>query len=104
MVTVPNIQIDLDDLNHSELVTLASWCGLRANRGMPREVLYEHLQSFKPFKPEDPFDGARGAISSWLNRHWDRFRLQVAKKVCPNCEQCRDLQVLDCYMKNHKHL
>lgn len=104
MVTVPDIQIELDDLNHSELVLLARWNGLKANRGMPREVLYRHLRTFTPFEPADPFDGAREAVSTWLKRHWERFQLQVAKKVCPHCERCRDLQVLDCYMKNHKHL
>ena len=104
MVTTPDIHIELDELNHSELVALARWCGLNANRGISREVLYRHLKSFKPFGPEDPFDGAREALNSWLTRHWDRFRLQVAKKVCPACSQCRDLQVLDCYTKNSKHL
>lgn len=104
MVTIPDVRIALEDLNHSELVALARWCGLNANRGIPRSVLCEHLRGFIPFKEEDPFDGMRVSISTWLKRYWDRFRLQVGKKVCPNCHECREIQVLDCYVTNRKNL
>ena len=104
MVTIPDIRIDLGDLNHSELVALANWCGLKANRGIPRAILYEHLQRLIPFAEEDPFDNMREGISHWLKSYWDRFRLQVGKKVCPNCYKCRELQVLDCYMTNRENL
>jgi hypothetical protein len=104
MVNVPDVRIDLDTLNHTELVALANWCGLKAHRGIPRSTLYYHLTKLVPFTEEDPFDGMRGAVSHWLKSYWDRFRLQVGKKVCPNCYECREAQVLHCYMVNSKNL
>ena len=66
MVTVPDIRMELEDLNHSELVALANWCGLNASRGIPRSVLYDHLRRFIPFREETPFDRMRVDVSSWI--------------------------------------
>jgi hypothetical protein len=42
-------------------------------------------------------------MSAWLNRYWDRVKMQAAKKVCPDCSLCRDMQVFECYNKNRKY-
>jgi len=104
MVKAPDIHIDLVDLNHSELVVLAKWCGLPASRGMPREMLIEELESFVPTEAPVPFDDKREAMSEWIKSKWSIIRMQMPKKVCPNCRLCKDLQVLSCYEKNETHI
>lgn len=100
MVRVPDIHIDLDELNHSELVALARWSGLPASRAFPRDMLVESLESFRPVEADMPFDKMREDLSTWMKRWWSIFQMQVSKKVCPTCSLCKDLQVLDCYSKN----
>ena len=100
MARTPDIHIDLQALNHSELVLLAKWSGLPASRGMPREILIESLETFQPTMVPVPLDDKRKLMSEWLKRWWDVIRMQMPKKVCPNCHLCRDLQVLSCYSKN----
>lgn len=104
MPKIPVVDIDLSELNHSELVLLAKWCDLPASRALPREVLIESLQSFQPVDIPIPFDKKRQEMSNWLKRWWDVVRMQVSKKVCPRCDLCKDLQVLDCYTKNEANI
>jgi len=104
MVLVPEIDIDLDELNHSELVLLAEWCGLPASRGVPRRILIKALNEFEPIEIQNPIDKNRLAVSRWLERLWDRVQMQVGKKVCPNCYACRDIQVLECHALNRKQI
>jgi hypothetical protein len=104
MARLPEIHVDLTVLNHSELVLLAKWCGLPASRGMSREVLIESLETFQPSELPIPFDEKRQLMSEWLKRWWSNIRMQMPKKVCPNCRLCRDLQVLDCYSENEKQI
>lgn len=100
MAKIPDIHIDLEDLNDTELVALAKWCGLPASRALPRERLIASLDAFTPVDVEIPIDEKRKKLSTWLTRWWDMVRMQVPKKVCPDCNSCRDLQVLDCYTRN----
>jgi hypothetical protein len=100
MASVPSLSLDLVELNHTELVLLAKWCGLPASRGIPREVLIESLETFKPIDVAIPFDEKRHTLSTWITRNWSIVRMQVPKKVCPKCNLCKDLQVLDCYTVN----
>jgi hypothetical protein len=102
MVKTPDIEIDLDELNHSELVTLARWCGLEVSRAMPRIAIYDALYHFDPIVESDPIDRLRYRLSRWLKRYWDRIRMQAKKKACPNCFNCRDLQALECYTQNRR--
>jgi len=104
MARTPDIHIDLNMLNHSELVLLAKWCGLPASRGMPREILMSSLETFQPAELPIPFDEKRTQMSEWLKRWWNNIRMQMPKKVCPNCHLCKDLQVLDCYSENEKQI
>lgn len=104
MAKAPIIEFDLNSLNHSELVLLAKWCGLPASRGFPREVLVQSLETFAPTELPVPLDEKRQQMSEWLQRWWDSFQMQVAKKVCPQCHLCRDLQVLDCYTRNERNI
>lgn len=90
----------LTDLNHSELVLLAKWCGLPASRAFPRDMLISSLENYRAIELPVPLDDKRQQVSEWLNRWWDKVRMQVPKKVCPNCHLCRDLQVIDCYSLN----
>lgn len=103
MVHQPEKHIDLNELNHSELVALAQWVGIQeATRAWPRALLMHSLENFQPFAVEDPMDKFRDKIQPWLKRWWGRVRMQMTKAVCPNCENCRDFQVLDCWQQN-KH-
>lgn len=101
---IPKIEIDLDMLNHTELVLLAQWCGLPASRAMPRDVLVESLETFTPTEIPVPFDDKRKQLSEWQKRWWHVIRMQVPKKACPNCHLCRDIQVLDCYLHNERSI
>ena len=103
MAKLPDADYDLDSMNHSELVQLANYNGLNASRAAPREVLIEHLKTFTRFE-ERPFDGMRHDLSQWLQRWWSRLRMQMPKKVCPDCFQCRDAQILDCYSRNRANI
>jgi hypothetical protein len=101
---IPDVHIDLENLNHSELVLLAKWCELPASRAMPREKLIDSLETFKPVEGAVPFQDLAETLSTWLLRWWDRVRMQAAKKVCPKCHKCRDMQVLDCYTRNRANI
>lgn len=102
MVKQPDITIDLNEINQSELVALCRWIGVKATRGWPREYLIWALENFYSVEYDDPVDVHRHKLSGWLKRWWDRIQMQAQKKVCPRCENCGDLQVLHCYMKNRK--
>jgi len=99
MAKMPEGDIDLDHLNHTELVALANWNGLNASLAYPREKILHALETFTPFEA-GPFDDMRSRMNKWLLRWWNIVRMQVPKKVCPNCSLCRDAQVLDCYSRN----
>ena len=103
MVKQPEIRIDFNELNHSELVELCRWAEIPASRAVPRDLLIEALENFEPFELTDPVEIYRERMSSWLSHYWDRVKMQAAKKVCPDCSLCRDLQVLECYNKNRKY-
>jgi len=92
--------IDLTDLNHTELVLLAHWAGLPASRAIPRDDIIFSLENLVGIVYLDPLDEKRGKLSAWLRRYWKKFQLQAAKKVCPNCTHCRDAQLLECYELN----
>ena len=98
------IEIDLSELNHSELVLLANWNGLNASRALPREELEEMLATLTPNRRPGPFDKVRQELSDWLVKYWARIQMQVPKKVCPNCHECREFQVLDCFAANRENL
>ena len=105
MVRLPDVHINLIDLNHTELVLLARWCGLPASRGIPRELIMESLETFTPVDVTIPFDDMRITVSTWLGRHYKKVAMQLAKNVCPNCiGNCGDLQVLDCYTMNETNI
>ena len=104
VIKTPDIQINLDDLNHSELVALAKWCGLEASRAHTRETIYHALYHFEPIDVPDPINAFRYKMSSWLKRYWDRVKMQAPKKSCPDCFNCRDAQALECYGKNKRFI
>jgi len=104
LVKQPEMEIDLNEVNHSELVRLCQWMGISANRGIPREVLVQMLEDFEDYEIPNPIDEARGIVSQFLDRYWDRIRMQAQKKVCPDCSLCRDMQVLECFNMNKKSL
>jgi hypothetical protein len=104
MAKPPAVPVDLEQLNDSELVLLAKWNGLPASRGMPREMLIESLETFHPADVVVPLDDIRELMSKWLKIHWAQIRMQIKKKVCPECFKCRDIQVLSCYSKIESHI
>lgn len=103
-MAVPDFEVDLNDLNDSELVALCNWVDIRASRAWPRDLLIRSLKNFEPVDIEQPFDEERRLMSAFLKRYWDRFRLQVDKKVCPNCFECREMQIMACYNKNKRRI
>lgn len=94
------VTVDLAEMNHSELVLLARWLGMRVSRAIPRHVLVDALQEFKVIDFRSPIDSYRKTLSTWLQRHWDRLQMQAPKDECPHCELCGDLQALDCFLLN----
>ena len=101
--TVPDqdIRIDFDEMNHSELVKLAHWVGMKnISRAMPREMIINMLQSLSPAEIPNPIDKMRSAMKSWMRRYWGRLAMQVNKSECPNCELCDDFQAVECYSEN----
>jgi len=100
----PDFDIDLNDLNDSELVALCNWVDIRASRAWPRDLLIWSLENFEPVDIAQPFDVERGRMKAYLKMYWDRYQLQVDKKVCPNCFDCSELQILSCYNKNKKRI
>jgi hypothetical protein len=100
---LPEVHVDFEQMNHSELIQLANFNELNASRATPREMVIEALQTFTPF-PARPFDGMRISLNKWLTRWWDALRMQMPKKVCPDCFQCRDAQILACFERNRSNI
>ena len=101
MVRGENIEVDLTDLNHSELVLLAQWNGLNASRAVPRQEILEALATFQPLPYQQPFEDKQKKLSAWLKRWWkEKLRMQAERRVCPRCHLCRGTQVLLCFNEN----
>ena len=96
------VELDLNDLNHSELVAMARWMDMKASRGIPRDVLIHAIENLVGVDYQDSVRVKGEKLSAWLNRYWEVFQLQVKKKVCPDCHLCRDAQVLECYELNKR--
>ena len=96
-------EIDLTDVNTSELVQLAQFIGIRVSRALPRAVIIHALENFSPVDYEDPVVVKGKKLSEWLKRYWERIQMQAAKRVCPKCHYCRDAQVLECFHLNRKN-
>lgn len=101
MIKQPDISIDLQSVNSSELVALCRWVGIKsASRGWSRDLLIEALESFQDFEVDDPIDPYRKMMREFLLRYWERVQMQAPKKTCPECYNCRDLQVMECFNRN----
>jgi len=90
----------LAEMNTSELVALVRLNNLRANRAVPREVLYEMILSGQQQDLEEdqlPVERMRDAVQEFLDGH----PLAGANpKVCPrNCYLHPDLYVLHCHAR-----
>jgi len=104
MAKQSEVHIDLNDLNHSELVALARFNGFDyASRAWPREALIEALSAFEDPELNNPLDNKRERLSTWLKSKWAKIQMQAYKSACPECFLCRDSQVLQCYNKNKRH-
>jgi len=91
----------LDQLNHTELVSLARLNGIPgAAKSVPREVLIYALRNLEPIDLSSPTAGIADRMSKWLIRWWARLQDTAPKSCCPNCPGCPDLQILDCYEVN----
>lgn len=105
MPKLPDIpKVELHEFNQSELVALCHWMGIQANRAWPRWLLVQSLEEFTDYQVPNPLDIFREKMSLWLQKWWERIRMQMRKKVCPNCTNCRDLQVIACYETNRKNI
>jgi len=105
MVREQELDIDLSDLNHSELILLARWNGLNASRAVPREEIIEALSTFQPLPYPQPFEEEGKRLSAWMTRWWkDKLRMQAEKKVCPRCRFCQEAQVILCFNVNRHNI
>ena len=99
------VQINLEEMNQSELVMLARWIGLTGiTRAIPRTVLITAISNFENIEFKNPVDNYRKMMSGWLRLHWKRLQMQAYSKVCPNCERCSDMRALDCYLINRSQI
>jgi hypothetical protein len=101
---LPAVEVNFDELNHSELVLLANWNQLGATRANTREEIIQALEIMQPLNTPAAFRDEAERLSAWINLHWNVFQMQVGKRVCPNCDQCSDLQNLECYRLNRSRL
>jgi hypothetical protein len=97
-----DVELNLNSLNHSELVTLARWLDIQASRAVPRDMLIHAIENFVGLNFTDSIRVKGEKLSAWLGRYWEQIQMQARKKVCPNCHLCRDAQVLECYELNKK--
>lgn len=105
MPRLPEIpKVELHEFNDSELVALCLWIGIKASRAWPRWLLVQSLEEFVDYDVPNHLVGYQTKMNAWLMRYWDRIRMQMRKKVCPGCSNCRDLQVLECYDLNRKNI
>jgi hypothetical protein len=105
MPKLPEIpKVGLHELNESELVALCRYQGIKTNRAWPRWLLVQSLEQFEDYQVPDLLDTRREKLSLWLQRYWEHIRMQMRRKVCPNCSNCRDLQVVVCYDINRKNI
>lgn len=93
-------EVHLDELNQTELVALCNWVGIKASRGWTRTCLIQALETFTAPVVNDPIAERALGMSSWLKKWWERTRMQAKKRVCPECSNCRDLQILECFYAN----
>jgi len=101
---LPAIEVNFEELNHSELVVLANWSQLGATRANTREEIIQALEAMQPLNTPAAFYDEATRLSEWIRLHWNVFQMQVGKRVCPNCSECGDLQNLECYRFNRKRL
>ena len=93
----------LNSMNHSELVLMALWVGIKASRAFPREELIQAILKLEPFDMTPNADSEKAPmdkqeiLSGWLKRNWSRVQMSVPKRVCPSCFKCSTSQVLFCF-------
>jgi hypothetical protein len=98
---LPEIDVDLEALNHSELVLLAHWADMRnVSRAIPRDMIITALRTMEPINIPNPADPQRTAMSQWLRRRWSSVQMQAPKSECPECFKCRDIQAIECHANN----
>lgn len=73
-----------------------------ASHAVSRTSLVEALRAMNVIDAEDPIASIRYRLSSWLRRYWERVRMQMRHKRCPDCSKSCDVQVIYCYLEN-KH-
>jgi len=96
----------LDELNMTELVTVASYTNPRVHHGLSRLVLESIVRGEDVALPERNIDIWRATIFTFVDQHW----VQCAPLLsCPlktrdpkSCFQCPDVQVAECTLQNHK--
>lgn len=102
---LPETRIDPDEVNHSELVQLCQFIGIPgASRAWSRDLLLYCLTNFEDRSGPNPLDDLRQLMHEWLDLRWKNMAMQADKKVCPNCHLCRDVEVLECYVRNKNQI
>lgn len=97
---------DWENMNHTELVQLASWVGLEGvSHGISRELLISALDAFEQVPgAANPMDIHRKKLSGFLTRNWSKCEMQVPYERCPRCTLSSDAQVAKCYLENQHQI
>jgi hypothetical protein len=98
----------LDELNLSELVSLAWAENPNAHRSLGREALINIIVGTTVELPDRRIDVWRRTIYAFVDAHWRQVEPLLScpmKSRQPHaCFQCPDVQVAECVLVNHQTL
>ncbi len=95
---------DLKAMNSTEMIEILNLIGVRAHRGMPRNILAMILERGEIQRVVHPLDPARRRLMEFLERNLHKIRDQLLTHCHRNCFRHHDAEVLVCYMANKARL
>jgi hypothetical protein len=99
--------VNYDELNHSELVSLANFNDVRgASRAVPREDLIRAIETHTDLPQTTVLHTIREEFAAWVKAHWDtQLRMQIKEPgISDKGVTCSDLQLLNYYMANEEDI
>jgi hypothetical protein len=99
------MDLDLAEVNLSELVLIAKEVNADAHRGLGREALLAIIELGEVKLPQRLINKKRLAVMQYINDNWKAVSYQVscpAKTQSPTaCFGCSDLQAVTCVLDNY---
>ncbi len=93
-----------DNLNDTELATMAAMHNMEAHRDLPRPVLLALCEGDEVELPQRTLNKKRLAIMQYINDNWSQVNYQIS---CPAqsqhpyaCFGCTDCQTSQCVLDN----